>query len=63
MDKNIDFSLLTNAELNLKMMAYSNEYDAKKQQIINLLEDLQELDKLYIKAEKEKEKRGGINNG
>ena len=63
MDKNIDFSLLTNAELNLKMMAYSNEYDAKKQQIINLIEDLQELDKLYIKAEKEKEKRGGINNG
>ena len=63
MDKNIDFSLLTNAELNLKMMAYSNEYDAKKQQIINLLEDLQELDKLYIKAEKEKEKRGGINTG
>ena len=63
MDKNIDFSLLTNAELNLKMMAYSNEYDAKKQQIINLLEDVQELDKLYIKAEKEKEKRGGINNG
>ena len=63
MDKNIDFSLLTNAELNIKMMAYSNEYDAKKQQIINLLEDLQELDKLYIKAEKEKEKRGGINNG
>ena len=63
MDKNIVFSLLTNAELNLKMMAYSNEYDAKKQQIINLLEDLQELDKLYIKAEKEKEKRGGINNG
>ncbi len=63
MDKNIDFSLLTNAELNLKMMAYSNEYDAKKQQIINLLEDLQELDKLYIKAEREKEKRGGINNG
>ena len=46
MDKNIDFSLLTNAELNLKMMAYSNEYDAKKQQIINLLEDLQELDKI-----------------
>jgi hypothetical protein len=63
MNKNIDFSLFTNAELNLKMMAYSNEYDAKKQQIINLLEDLQELDKLYIKAEKEKEKRGGINNG
>lgn len=63
MDKNIDFSLLTNAELSLKMMAYSNEYDAKKQQIINLLEDLQELDKLYIKAEREKEKRGGINNG
>ena len=63
MDKNIDFSLLTNAELNLKMMAYSNEYDAKKQQIINLLEDLQELDKLYLKAEREKEKRGGINNG
>ena len=63
MDKNIDFSLLTNAELNLKMMAYSNEHDAKKQQIINLLEDLQELDKLYIKAEREKEKRGGINDG
>ena len=40
MDNNIDFSTLTNSELNLKMMAYNNEYDAKKQQILNLLEDL-----------------------
>ena len=45
------------------MMAYNNEYDAKKQQILNLLEDLKRLDKLYIKAEEEKKKRGGITNG
>ena len=57
MDNNIDFSTLTNSELNLKMMAYNNEYDAKKQQILNLLEDLKRLDKLYIKAEEEKKKR------
>lgn len=63
MDNNIDFSTLTNSELNLKMMAYNNEYDAKKQQILNLLEDLKRLDKLYIKAEEEKKKRGGIING
>ena len=63
MDNNIDFSTLTNSELNLKMMAYNNEYDAKKQQILNLLEDLKRLDKLYIKAEEKKKKRGGITNG
>ena len=63
MDNNIDFSTLTNSELNLKMMAYNTEYDAKKQQILNLLEDLKRLDKLYIKAEEEKKKRGGITNG
>ena len=63
MDNNIDFSTLTNSELNLKMMAYNNEYDAKKQQILNLLEDLKRLDKLYIKAEEEKKKRRGITNG
>lgn len=58
MDKNIDFKKLTNAEINLKMMGYDNEYSVKKEKIIQLIHELEDLDFLYNKAKEEIERRG-----
>ena len=58
MEKNIDFSKLSNAEINIKIMGYENEYNTKKDKIIKLVGDLQRLDALYNKANEELQKRG-----
>jgi len=63
MKKKVDFSKLTNAELNLRIMGYENEYNVKKDKIISLVEDLAELDKLYIAANDELKKRGVLTDG
>jgi hypothetical protein len=57
MKKEVDFSKMSNSEINLKIMGYENEYNAKKSKIIALVQDLEELDKLYIKANDELKKR------
>ena len=41
MDKNIDFSKLSNSEINLKIMGYDNEYEIKKSKIIDLVHELE----------------------
>ena len=61
--KKIDFSKLSNAEINIKMKGYDNEYQVKKDKIIALVHDLEELDKLYIEANNELKKRGVLNDG
>jgi hypothetical protein len=61
--KKIDFSKLSNSEINLKIMGYENEYNVKKDKIISLVEELQELDKLYIAANEELKKRGVLTDG
>lgn len=58
MDSNVDFSKMSNADISMKMRGYDNEYQVKKQKIVNLIGELEELDKVYIKAKKELEKRG-----
>lgn len=63
MKKKVDFSRLTNAEINLKMMGYENEYNVKKDKIIALIEKLKELDELYIEANNELKKRGVLTDG
>ena len=63
MDRNVDFSKMSNSELNMKLMTYDNEYDIRKTKIIDLVHELEDLDLLYIKAKKELEKRGVLNNG
>jgi hypothetical protein len=63
MKKKIDFSRLTNSEINLKLMGYENEYNVKKDKIISLVEELQELDQLYIAANDELKKRGVLTDG
>jgi len=62
MEKNIDFTKLSNAEINLKKMGYDNEYNVKKNKIIELIGELEELDKLYIKANAELKKRGVLSD-
>ncbi len=63
MKKDIDFTKLSNAEINIKVMGYTNEYNHKKNEIIKLIADLDELDELYIKATNELKKRGVLNDG
>jgi hypothetical protein len=46
MKNKVDFSRLSNAEINLKIMGYENEYNVKKDKIIALVEKLKELDDL-----------------
>ena len=61
MKNDIDFTKLSNSEINIKMKSF--EYNVKKSKILSLINDLQELDYLYIKAKGELEKRGVLNNG
>jgi hypothetical protein len=63
MKKKVDFSKLSNSEINLKIMGYENEYNIKKDKIISLVGELQELDKLYIAANEELKKRGVLTDG
>ena len=62
MNKNVDFTKMSNAEINIKMMGYYNEYKVKKDKIINLIHELEDLDYLYIKAKEELKKRGVFND-
>lgn len=62
MNRNIDFSKMSNADINLKKMEYNNQYESKKSKIINLVHDLQDLDYLYNKANDELNKRGVLND-
>jgi len=63
MNRNIDFSKLSNAEINLKIQGYNNEYDIKKGKIISLVHDLEDLDFLYNKANEELKRRGVLSDG
>ncbi len=63
MKEKVDFTKLSNAEINIKIMGYENEYNAKKSKIIEMIGDLQELDTLYIEANEELQKRGILKDG
>ena len=62
MDRNLDFSKMSNSEINLKVMSYDNEYDIRKSKIIELVHELEDLDFLYRKATDELKKRGVLSN-
>lgn len=62
MDRNVDFSKMSNSEINLKVMNYNNEYDIRKSKIIELVHELEDLDFLYRKATDELKKRGVLSN-
>jgi hypothetical protein len=61
--KKVDFSKMSNADINLKKMGYDNEYKVKKNKIMELINDLVELDALYIAANEELKKRGVLSDG
>ena len=63
MKEKVDFTKLSNAEINIKIMGYENEYNVKKDKIIALVRELTELDELYIKANEELQKRGALKDG
>ena len=63
MKEKVDFTKLSNAEINLKIMGYENEYNIKKGKILDMITELQELDALYIEANNELNKRGVLNDG
>lgn len=62
MKTKVDFTKLSNAEINLKIMGYENEYNVKKDKILDLIAELQELDALYIEANNELKKRGVLSD-
>lgn len=62
MNRNIDFSKMTNAEINIKVMGYNNQYESKKSKIIDLIHELEDLDYLYNKANDELKKRGVLSD-
>lgn len=59
-DKKTKFSLMSNAELNIRKKALEDEYDAKKSEVINIISRLEELDREYIELKEELDKRGGV---
>ena len=63
MERNVDFSKMSNSEINLKIMGYNNDYEAKKAKIIKIVHELEDLDYLYNKANEELKKRGVLNDG
>ena len=62
MDRNVDFSKMSNSEINLKVMSYDNEYDIRKSKIIELVHELEDQDFLYRKATDELKKRVVLSN-
>lgn len=62
MDRNINFSNMSNSEINLKILNYNNEYDVRKSKIIEMIHELENLDYLYNKANEELKKRGVLND-
>ena len=62
MNRNVDFSKMSNAEINIKIKGYDNEYNVKKDKIIQLVHELEDLDYLYNKATNELNKRGVLSD-
>jgi len=63
MNRNVDFSKMSNSEINIKIMNYDNEYEIRKSKIIDLVHELEDLDFLYNKANDELKKRGVLSDG
>jgi hypothetical protein len=63
MNRNVDFSKMSNSEINIKIMNYDNEYEVRKSKIIDLVHELEDLDFLYNKANDELKRRGVLSDG
>lgn len=58
----MDFSKMSNADIRIALMGYENEYNVKKGKIIEMVRELEELDRLYRKGSEELEKRGFLSD-
>lgn len=56
--KKTDFTQLSNSEINLKLKGFENEYITKRDKIVKLVHELQELDEIYNEGKAELNKRG-----
>lgn len=55
--KNINFNILSNAEIRVKLIELENEYSATKNKIRDLMQNMEELDKIYTQGKEILNKR------
>lgn len=58
----VDFSKMSNSEINLKMKGYEDEFNAIKTNILGLVSRLNQLDDLYKQGRAEINKRGALSD-
>ena len=58
----VDFKKMSNADIKIALMGYDREYEVKKTKIMELIHELEDLDKLYRNGSSELEKRGFLSD-
>ena len=56
-----DFDKMSNNEISIEMKKLENSFEKTKLEVVDRIKKLEELDKLYVKAKNELNKRGQIN--
>jgi hypothetical protein len=54
-----DFTKMSNAEINIKMMALENEFEIKRAKVNEMLRELVDINTAYLDAKTEIKKRKG----
>lgn len=60
---NTDFTRLSNAEINIKLMSLKNQFEVDKQKVMETLNEMMYLDKEYTNGKNELTNRGMKDNG
>ena len=60
---NTDFTRLSNAEINIKLMSLKNQFEVDKQKVMETLNEMMYLDKEYTNGKNELKNRGMKDNG
>lgn len=56
--KTIEYSKLSNADINIKLKSLEDEYETIKTKVTKQLQRMEELDKLFLEGKSELQKRG-----
>lgn len=56
--KTIEYSKLSNADINIKLKSLEDEYETIKTKVTKQLQRMEELDKLFLEGKTELQKRG-----
>ena len=51
--KKVDFKSMSNSDIKMEIKNFENKYESIKMDIFKLVEEMKELDKLYIEGKKE----------